>query len=79
LAHEPDEDPAAVSVRLMASIGRLVEELQTEYPQRPRSEKDRWWLPARMGGAAPTIEESDRRAAERRLRRKADRDARRKD
>jgi 1-acyl-sn-glycerol-3-phosphate acyltransferase len=79
IAYRPDEDPVTVSERLMASIGELIRQLQGEYPQHPRSEKDRWWLPAHLGGTAPTVEESDRRAGERRLRRRAERDARASD
>jgi 1-acyl-sn-glycerol-3-phosphate acyltransferase len=69
------EDPVKVSERLMASIGELVRQLQAEYPQQPKSAEDRWWLPAHLGGTAPTVEESDRRASERKLRRQAERDA----
>jgi 1-acyl-sn-glycerol-3-phosphate acyltransferase len=68
--YESDEDPAQVSDRLMSSIRRLVDEVVAEYPQRPRSENDRWWLPAHLGGTAPTVEDSDRRAAASRLRRR---------
>jgi 1-acyl-sn-glycerol-3-phosphate acyltransferase len=78
IAYEPDEDPASVTKRLMASIGDLVERLQRSYPQEPAGDDDRWWLPAHLGGSAPTVAESDRMAAderaERRARRRAERD-----
>jgi 1-acyl-sn-glycerol-3-phosphate acyltransferase len=73
--YRPDEDPAVVTERLMVSIGELAQELMAEYPQQPRSEKDRWWLPAHLGGSAPTVEEANRLAEESRLRRKAERRA----
>ena len=79
IPYRPGEDPIAVSERLMASIGELVRQLQAEYPQQPGSEKHRWWLPAHLGGTAPTVEESERRASERKLRRQAERDAGRSD
>ena len=77
--YEPDEDTAVVTERLMASVGELARDLMAEYPQHPRSTKDRWWLPAHLGGTAPTVEDADRLAAESRLRRKAERDEQRAD
>ncbi len=77
IAYEADEDPAAVTKRLMEAIGDLVDRLQRSYPQKPAGEDDRWWLPAHLGGTAPTVAESDRMAAgeraARRARRKAER------
>jgi 1-acyl-sn-glycerol-3-phosphate acyltransferase len=77
IPYEPDEDPAAVTKRLMEAIEGLVERLQETYPQQPDGEDDRWWLPAHLGGGAPTVAESDemaaRERAERRARRKAER------
>ena len=60
---EPGEDATAVTARLMASIGELVDRAQREYPQKPVSDGDSWWLPAHLGGTAPSVEEADRRAA----------------
>lgn len=70
VAYEPAEDPLAVHRRLMAAISDLLDELQLRYPQRPAGRGDDWWLPAHLGGSAPTPEEAERRAQE-------DRDARR--
>lgn len=67
--YDPDEDPVAVTERLMGSISQLTDRAQREYPQQPASEDDRWWLPAHLGGSAPTVEEADemaRRDAEKR-------------
>jgi 1-acyl-sn-glycerol-3-phosphate acyltransferase len=59
IAYEPSEDPAAVTIRLMASITELSDRAQRVYPQEPRSAEDAWWLPAHLGGSAPTVEEAD--------------------
>jgi 1-acyl-sn-glycerol-3-phosphate acyltransferase len=75
IAYEADEDPAAVTERLMKSIEALVDDLQRSYPQEPAGPEDRWWLPAHLGGAAPTVAESEAMAAEERERRRAKRKA----
>jgi len=71
----PDEDPDKATLRLMERIGELLAEAQAAYPQEPRGDDDRWWLPAHLGGTAPTFEEAEARLAaqreERRARRKA--------
>lgn len=71
--YERDDDAAVVTKRLMAVIGELAEELMLAYPDRPAGEHDRWWLPAHLGGGAPTVAEADelaaREEAERRARR----------
>lgn len=76
-----DGDSRAATDRLMGSITALVGDLQRTYPQEPTSDADRWWLPAHLGGTAPTVAEAealaeqesterrDRRAAQRRARR----------
>lgn len=66
IAYEPDEDPKAITERLAESIGGLVDAAQRSYPQEPRDEDDRWWLPAHLGGTAPTPEEATRMAREER-------------
>lgn len=60
--YEPDEDPLAVHQRLMDAIGVLVDTAQRRYPQHPAGPDDRWWLPAHLGGTAPTPEEAAARA-----------------
>lgn len=61
IAYEPDEDPAAVTVRLMKSIAALTEHAQRAYPVKPDPGED-WWLPAHLGGSAPTVETADAQA-----------------
>ena len=68
----PDDDPTEVTARLMDAIGILVEKAQGNYPQDPKPGED-WWLPAHMGGSAPTVEAADGLAARDRARRRAER------
>ncbi len=74
IEYSPGEDPADVTKRLMASIEQLVDSASRSYPQQPAGPHDRWWLPAHLGGTAPTMEEADAMAAEERAARKARRE-----
>jgi 1-acyl-sn-glycerol-3-phosphate acyltransferase len=66
--HPADFDgPDALARELRTRLAALVERAQREYPQQPAGESDRWWLPAHLGGTAPTPEEAlelDRRRPE---------------
>ncbi|MFN2557269.1 MAG: lysophospholipid acyltransferase family protein [Nitriliruptorales bacterium] len=66
IAYEPDEDYEAVTERLMAAIRQLVDRAAEAYPQQPAGEHDRWWLPAHLGGTAPTPAEAEERLAQQR-------------
>jgi 1-acyl-sn-glycerol-3-phosphate acyltransferase len=72
-----DDDPEKVTVVLMQKIEELVDRAQREYPHSPSGPDDTWWVPAHLGGSAPTVEESLRmnaqEAEERRQRRNAQR------
>jgi 1-acyl-sn-glycerol-3-phosphate acyltransferase len=46
---------------LMDRIASLLELSQASYPQRPGPPPDDWWLPAHLGGSAPTVEEAEAR------------------
>jgi len=74
------EDPDVVTERLMTAIGDLVRQAQRDYPQQPAGPDDRWWLPAHLGGTAPTVEVAAAAMAEqdaaRRAARKAERQRR---
>jgi 1-acyl-sn-glycerol-3-phosphate acyltransferase len=59
ISYRTEEDPAAVTARLMESITELSDKAQRNYPQEPRSAEDAWWLPAHLGGSAPTVEDAD--------------------
>jgi 1-acyl-sn-glycerol-3-phosphate acyltransferase len=68
-----NDDPREVTTALMGAIGEQVDVASRSYPQRPRNPDDRWWVPAHLGGTAPTIEEGlamAREASARRLRRR---------
>ncbi|MFA9431608.1 lysophospholipid acyltransferase family protein [Egicoccus sp. AB-alg2] len=70
--HPPADVPPAVSTaELMRRIGDLLAREQAAYPQQPRDAEDRWWLPAHLGGTAPTPEEAERRLREQAAARRA--------
>jgi len=75
IPYTPGEDPAAVTKRLMTRITELVAEAQATYPQQPDSDDDRWWVPAHLGGTAPSMAQSNAAArtvsAERRAQRRS--------
>jgi 1-acyl-sn-glycerol-3-phosphate acyltransferase len=75
LKWEADEPAASVTTRLMTEITGLVDRAQREYDQRPASAGDSWWLPAHLGGSAPSVEDADDLAARDRVRRSRARDA----
>ncbi len=58
----PDEDPQAGTDRLMTRIEGLVDTAARRYPQQPKRGDD-WWVPAHLGGTAPTPEEAAAAAA----------------
>lgn len=66
LAYTVAEDPAEVSRRLMREITSLVDEAARVYSQQPASERDRWWVPAHLGGTAPSVDEARQLAEEER-------------
>ena len=71
VGYDPDEDPTEVTGRLMGEISGLVKRAADAYPQSPAGDSDRWWLPAHLGGTAPTAEAAaEMLATERAARRK---------
>jgi 1-acyl-sn-glycerol-3-phosphate acyltransferase len=76
IEHHPDDDPLEVTDRLMKAIRELVERAQDEYPQRPTSSDDAWWVPAHLGGTAPTPEEAEAKLARQREERRRAREER---
>lgn len=66
-------DPEDVNDELRRRMTALLHRVQESYPDKPRDGDDRWWLPARLGGSAPTPEvaakldeeEADERARKR--------------
>jgi 1-acyl-sn-glycerol-3-phosphate acyltransferase len=76
IEYSTGENAHAVTERLMQAITTLTDDLQRSYPQVPASEDDKWWLPAHLGGTAPTVEEGDVMAARDREIRRAKRQKR---
>jgi 1-acyl-sn-glycerol-3-phosphate acyltransferase len=54
------ENGDALNARVRDRMQVMLHELQESYPDRPASPQDGWWLPARLGGTAPTPEEAQR-------------------
>ncbi|MEU2560870.1 lysophospholipid acyltransferase family protein [Streptomyces longispororuber] len=57
-----DQYAGAITRRLRECCQELLEAAQRAYPARPKGPDDTWWLPAHLGGTAPTAAEV--RAAE---------------
>ncbi|MGC5030449.1 lysophospholipid acyltransferase family protein [Micromonospora sp. DT229] len=51
-------DPAAMTADLKIRLSELVDRAQRQYPDQPADPEDRWWLPAHLGGTAPTPEQA---------------------
>jgi 1-acyl-sn-glycerol-3-phosphate acyltransferase len=47
-----------VMAELRRRMASLLDTVQREYPDKPAGPDDRWWLPAHLGGTAPTPEEA---------------------
>ncbi len=69
--YTPVDDPGEVTERLMTRISELVERAETRYPELPQKPNGEWWIPAHLGGGAPTVEEADEMAARERAERAA--------
>jgi 1-acyl-sn-glycerol-3-phosphate acyltransferase len=50
-----EDDPDAVTDHLRGRLQAMVDRLQTVYPDKPSGLGDTWWLPAHLGGTAPTL------------------------
>ena len=53
----PDADLGETVAVLHAALTTLLDRAQRDYPQQPRGAGDQWWLPAHLGGTAPTAAE----------------------
>ncbi|MGX7823523.1 lysophospholipid acyltransferase family protein [Actinokineospora sp. 24-640] len=63
LAGEPtrptvDDDHDMLTKDLRTRMSALLDTVQRAYPDEPAGDGDRWWLPAHLGGTAPTPEEA---------------------
>jgi 1-acyl-sn-glycerol-3-phosphate acyltransferase len=63
-------DPVAATARLRERMSAQLHQVQEAYPDKPGPEGD-WWLPARLGGSAPTPERAAELDAEETARRAA--------
>jgi len=52
------DDHEAATRELARRMSSLLDGLQRGYPDRPSGPEDSWWLPAHLGGTAPTPEEA---------------------
>lgn len=48
----------AAMAELRRRMSELLDGVQRAYPDQPAGPQDRWWLPAHLGGTAPTAEEA---------------------
>ncbi|MCM2579804.1 lysophospholipid acyltransferase family protein [Streptomyces meridianus] len=51
---DASEPVASITGRLRERVQELLESAQRAYPVRPKSPADTWWIPAHLGGTAPT-------------------------
>ncbi|WP_415952983.1 lysophospholipid acyltransferase family protein [Streptomyces sp. KLOTTS4A1] len=49
-----DQFAGAITRRLKDRVQELLEAAQRAYPVRPKGSEDTWWVPAHLGGTAPT-------------------------
>lgn len=77
VAYDPGDAPADVTDELIVRIRAIVAAAATSYPDEPAGDDDRWWLPAHLGGTAPSVDEAevmaDRERQQRMARRRAER------
>lgn len=52
----PGAEPNEITVEIRRRVEALLTDLQRRYPQTPGDDQDSWWLPADLGGSAPTPE-----------------------
>lgn len=57
----PDDDLEVLTKDLRARMTALLDQVQRDYPASPKAGEDPWWLPAHLGGTAPTPEEAGER------------------
>jgi 1-acyl-sn-glycerol-3-phosphate acyltransferase len=55
----PQDKPVMVTRRLRAAMTEMLDRAQRDYPVQPAGPEDSWWLPAHLGGTAPTPEAAE--------------------
>src|SRR5690606_11269346 len=53
-----DDDYQSLTQDLRVRMQALLDKAQADYPDQPAPGEDPWWLPAHLGGTAPTPEEA---------------------
>jgi 1-acyl-sn-glycerol-3-phosphate acyltransferase len=56
----PRDDADACTEQLHDRMTQMLHDVQRDYPETPSHPADAWWLPARLGGSAPTPEQAAR-------------------
>ena len=56
----PDDDVEEVGKHLHDVMSSMLEDAIAWYPQQPHGADAMWWIPARLGGTAPTLAEATR-------------------
>lgn len=54
----PQDKPVMATRRVRGVVADLLGDAQRRYPEKPSGPDDAWWLPAELGGTAPTVEEA---------------------
>jgi 1-acyl-sn-glycerol-3-phosphate acyltransferase len=54
----PGSQPRAIDDELRRRMDLLLDEACRNYPDHPRSDADRWWVPQRLGGSAPNLDDA---------------------
>lgn len=60
----PTDKPGTITLELRRRMQDLLESTMAAYPDVPDGPEDRWWIPAHLGGTAPTPEEAAARDGE---------------
>ncbi len=56
---DPALDATAATAELKQRMQALLDEARASYPGGPRTPEDTWWIPASLGGTAPTLEQAE--------------------
>ncbi len=62
---DPSADPVVVTADLKVRMQALLDEARATYDGGPRTPEDTWWIPASLGGTAPTLEQAAQIARDR--------------
>jgi 1-acyl-sn-glycerol-3-phosphate acyltransferase len=73
---DADADPAVVTKELKDRMQGLLEQARSTFKGTPTDENDTWWLPAALGGSAPTLADAEAKDAQVKADRTAKRQAR---